>query len=344
MAKCSKLVRVDPEINSIALKAKEAMAIERRALLATPEAKQALKEVVFRSGERSRQRRISPIRIVEAIAALERETSTPEELDALPAIAALTFLKLNPAREAAEKGQSTEAETWRKSARESADLNAEIIKRCDYIMQQEGKRIAGKSGVPLHDLHSAGITALLSAIGRYEEDKSSFETYARIWIRSHQGKMARNTSQIHVPQHADALRRRIETKQMESREQTGRALEAWELAEALDVTEMQVQNVTFETLNLDYSDGIGSPVSERIAAERAPDPMQEYDSAIFMGKLFSSLPSKMEEASMCSMLRLPFNFREEVDYTPLSLEEAQSKLLDRRMRVIQLLKKLSGRG
>ncbi|MBR0385080.1 MAG: RNA polymerase sigma factor RpoD/SigA [Erysipelotrichaceae bacterium] len=109
--------------------------------------------------------------------------------------------------------------------------------------------------LPLNDLIQEGNIGLLKAVNRFDPEKNvRFASYAQYWIRQAMSRAISQNHVIHLPINLSDTIRRLRRCERELEQQLEREANDREIAEAMDLTEREVQQLrsyTFDAVSVD---------------------------------------------------------------------------------------------
>ena len=148
-------------------------------------------------------------------------------------------------------------------------------------------------GLPLGDLIAEGNTGLIKAVERYDPSYGAkFSTYSAYWIKQSIRRALSNQSRtVRLPHHVVESVRKLRDASLEIEERTGREAKAHELAEAMGLSEKQLQllhesSKAATSLDAPAAPGeTGLPMHERLNDAGAPSPLETLSKSNMLGEL-----------------------------------------------------------
>ena len=238
----------------------------------------------------------------------------------------------------AEVGTPAERRQLRRTVRHGAEAHEQFVSANLRLVVSIAKRYQ-RSGVPLLDLIQDGNEGLIHAVAKFDWRKGfKFSTYATWWIRQAISRGIANSSRtIRLPSHAHDRLAAVQRARTELETKLGRAASSAELADAIDVSEVQITDVMpyaqgtlslSEPLGEDATTELGDLVEDR--AQVSP-----CDAAV-TGMLVDEIASVLH--ALDDRERLVISLRFGLDRAePLSLADigAQFQLSRERIRQIE---------
>jgi RNA polymerase primary sigma factor len=215
----------------------------------------------------------------------------------------------------------TAEERWRleteaRSGREALD---QLIEANYRLVISIAKRYRGR-GVPWLDLIQEGNLGLIPAAEKFDHSRGNkFATYATWWVRQAVVRaLADQGATIRVPIHMKDRIRRVKELSGQLEKALGRRPTPVELAEASELSLLQVNralDATRQPISLDEPVGDDDSTTSRdfVAAENGPDPADELDQVLLAKELESVLGGLTPREAR--VIRMHYGLRGSREYT-----------------------------
>lgn len=218
--------------------------------------------------------------------------------------------KLDRAGDDLEPGERARLEAEIAQGREAVD---KLIESNYRLVISIAKKYRGQ-GVPVLDLIQEGNLGLVPAVEKFDHRKGNkFGTYATWWIRQAVRRaLADQGTTIRIPVHMKDRIRRVDQLSRELERELGRRPSAGEIAEATELSLLQVKralDATQQPISLEkpVGDEEGIELADFIEADDMPDPADEIDQMFLSQEVSEALAALTPRESRILALRYGLN-------------------------------------